>query len=175
MTIRKRIVRKLNTMYWSLRGATIGENSAINSGAEIGNPRKVRLGAQCDLGKQITLHCGQNGFFALDDHSHVAPYGYFLIDNNTVLIGHHVAIGPNCQFICHSNSPRGRNEFFTENYEDGDIRIGNNVFIGGQCVILPDSQIEDNVVVASNSVVRGLLKSGFVYGGSPAKQLKPLV
>ena len=77
-------------------------------------------------------------------------------------------------FICHSNAIQGASKFFCENYDDGDITIGNNVFIGAQCTILPGTIIKDNVVVASNSVVKGILEGDTVYGGSPAKVIKKI-
>jgi acetyltransferase-like isoleucine patch superfamily enzyme len=52
------------------------------------------------------------------------------------------------------------------------IKIGNNVWIGRGCLIMPGTVIEDNVVIAANSVVKGLCASGAVYGGTPAKFIK---
>ncbi|HIP31260.1 MAG TPA: acyltransferase [Crocinitomicaceae bacterium] len=106
--------------------------------------------------------------------SHIAPFGYLLIDNNKVTIGDDVAIGPFCTFICHSNSVTGKSKLYAENYLDGDIFIGNNVFIGVQCTILPGTIIEDNVVIASNSVVKGRIERSALYGGTPAKKIKEI-
>ena len=52
------------------------------------------------------------------------------------------------------------------------IIIGNNVWIGRGCIVLHGSVIEDDVIVAANSVVKGHLIKGYIYGGSPAKILK---
>ncbi len=52
------------------------------------------------------------------------------------------------------------------------IKIGNNVWIGRGCLLLPGTIIEDNVVIAANSVVKGLFKSGAIYGGTPAIYIK---
>jgi acetyltransferase-like isoleucine patch superfamily enzyme len=53
----------------------------------------------------------------------------------------------------------------------GRIRIGNHVFIGHDCVVMPDVTIGDCVVVATNSVVTSDLDGGFVYAGSPARPI----
>ena len=42
----------------------------------------------------------------------------------------------------------------------GAIEIGNNVFIGSRCVVLPDTMIEDNIIVGAGSLVRGRLRAG---------------
>lgn len=174
MTFYDRIHRRLVTLFWSLRGVQIGVNSVINRGADIQVPNASSIGRNSQLGKSVSVYCGKKGVFALGDGSHIAPYGYLLIGDNRCSIGDKVAIGPFCTFVCHSNSVKGGSEFFTENYLDGDIQVGNNVFIGAQCTILPGTIIPDNVVVASNSVVRGVLKSGFIYGGTPAKLIKSI-
>ncbi len=53
----------------------------------------------------------------------------------------------------------------------GRIRIGNHVFIGHDCIVMPDVTIGDYVVVATNSVVTTDLDGGYVYAGSPAKRI----
>ncbi|MGB6037054.1 MAG: acyltransferase [Cryomorphaceae bacterium] len=174
MTLFDRIIRRLNTIYWSVRGAKIGRDSVISRRVEIWNPKSLTMGNGSLLGKSVSVYSAKEGFLTLGNESHIAAYGYLLIDQNKCSIGDKVAIGPFCSFICHSNSVKGESEFFTENYLDGDIEVGNNVFIGAQCTILPGTKISDNVVIASNSVVRGFLKSGFIYGGTPAKQIKPI-
>jgi acetyltransferase-like isoleucine patch superfamily enzyme len=52
------------------------------------------------------------------------------------------------------------------------IIIGNNVWIGRGCLIMPGTIIEDNVIIAANSVVKTACSSGKVYGGCPAVFIK---
>ncbi len=52
------------------------------------------------------------------------------------------------------------------------VNIGNNVWIGRGCLILPGTVIEEGVVIAANSVVKGTLSSNSIYGGNPAKFIK---
>jgi acetyltransferase-like isoleucine patch superfamily enzyme len=54
------------------------------------------------------------------------------------------------------------------------IKIGNNVWIGRGCLIMPGTSIEDNVIIAANSVVKGVCKAGSIYGGSPAVYLRQI-
>jgi len=110
----------------------------------------------------------------MGNNSHVAPYGYFLIEDQSLFIGNDVAIGPFCSFFCSSNTYSPDKPLFRENYNKADINIGNNVFIGAQSVILPGTIIEDNVIVAAHSTVKGILESGWVHGGSPCKPIKKL-
>ena len=52
------------------------------------------------------------------------------------------------------------------------IEIGNNVWIGAGCVILPGTVIGDDAVIAAGSVVRGNVPSGELWGGVPARKIK---
>lgn len=54
----------------------------------------------------------------------------------------------------------------------GAIEIGNDVWIGAQCVILSGSRIGDGAIVAANSVVSGYIPPYSIVGGSPAKVIK---
>jgi acetyltransferase-like isoleucine patch superfamily enzyme len=54
------------------------------------------------------------------------------------------------------------------------IKIGNNVWIGRGCLIMPGTLIEDNVIIAANSVVKGICTCDAIYGGNPAKFIKSL-
>lgn len=54
--------------------------------------------------------------------------------------------------------------------------IGNRVLVGMNTVILDDTVIEDDVMIGAGSLVppRKRLESGYLYVGSPVKQVRPL-
>jgi len=51
----------------------------------------------------------------------------------------------------------------------GRIKIGNDVFIGTNCIILYNTTIGNNCIVGAGSVVRGQFPDGSVIVGNPAK------
>ena len=53
----------------------------------------------------------------------------------------------------------------------GDIKIGNNCFIGYEACILKGTTIGDNVIIGARAVVKGNIPSNTVWGGVPAKQI----
>lgn len=53
----------------------------------------------------------------------------------------------------------------------GAIEIESHVFIGSRCIILPNTKIEDHVIIGAGSVVSGHLESGSIYAGCPAKKI----
>lgn len=169
-----RIRKRLDTILFKMRGVSMKKGAYIHRSVDIHNYKNLTVGSNSTLYKNNSVYIGLNGSMRIGYHSHIAPYGYLLIDKNIIDIGNNVAIGPFCSFICHSNDLKGEHKLFSKNYLDDDIVIGNNVFIGAQCVILPGVVIDDNVVVASNSVLKGRLLEGNVYGGSPVKIIKSL-
>lgn len=54
--------------------------------------------------------------------------------------------------------------------------VGNRVLIGMGSIVLDDAQIDDNVIIGAGSLVpsRKKLESGYLYVGSPVKQVRPL-
>lgn len=54
------------------------------------------------------------------------------------------------------------------------IKVGNNVWIGGNVVVLPGVTIGDNVVIGAGSVVNKDIPSNSVAVGNPCKVIKSL-
>ncbi|MEG1905831.1 MAG: acyltransferase [Gordonibacter sp.] len=54
------------------------------------------------------------------------------------------------------------------------VSIGDNCFIGARAIILPGSKIENNCIIGSGSVVRGLVAEGSVVAGNPARVVSSL-
>ncbi|WP_065187342.1 gamma carbonic anhydrase family protein [Shewanella woodyi] len=54
--------------------------------------------------------------------------------------------------------------------------VGNRILIGMGAIILDGAIVEDDVILGAGSLVppNKVLKSGFLYVGSPAKQIRPL-
>lgn len=79
-----------------------------------------------------------------------------LIDETSVIIGEDVTVG-------HKVMSHG-------------CRIGDRVLIGMGTIILDDTVIEDDVMIGAGSLVppRKRLESGYLYVGSPVKQVRLL-
>ena len=54
--------------------------------------------------------------------------------------------------------------------------IGNRVLVGMGATVMDGVIVEDNVVIAAGALVtpKKALRSGFLYGGSPAREMRPL-
>ena len=167
----------INTTYTlcnTIRGVKTARGSLIHYSSDIRCRKNISIGKKSIFYKKLSIYVGRSGKLSMGNNSHIAPYGYFLVEDKSIVIGDDVAIGPFCSFFCSSNTYSSEKPLFRENYEKGDITIGNNVFVGAQSVILPGTNIPDHVIIAANSVVRGTLESGWMFGGSPCKPIKKL-
>jgi acetyltransferase-like isoleucine patch superfamily enzyme len=116
--------------------------------------------------KKIGVTLGENCIIAKSVDFGSEPY--------MINIGDNFYSSDNIKFITHDGSVNVIRNLYKE-YKNADlihrIKIGNNVFLGVDVVVLPGTIIGNNVIVGAKSVVKGELKSNSVYAGIPAKYI----
>lgn len=80
-------------------------------------------------------------------------------------IGDNVTIAPRVHILCHDASTK----IYLGYTKIANVKIGNNVFIGAESVILPGVKIGNNVIVGANSTVTHSIPDNSVVAGTPAK------
>ncbi len=153
-----------------LRRRRFGTQCLIDTGVTISNKTNFSSGTGCAL-YHGTYILNTSGTFQMGDESHLGAMCYVNVCYGHVHLGNHVAIGPHTSIIAYSNHYE-KQKSITESRVQQDIKIGNNVFIGAHCTILPGTIIHDNVVVGAGSVVKGELKSNAVYAGRPCRLIR---
>lgn len=136
------------------------------------------------LTKQILGNCGKNCCitqpFHCDYGKHIfvgdnfyTNYNCVILDVAKVEIGNNVFLAPNVAIYTagHPVHPEARNSL----YEYGiPIKIGNNVWIGGNTVILPGVIIGDNCVIGAGSVVTKSIPANTISAGNPCKVIREI-
>lgn len=86
-------------------------------------------------------------------------------------IGDNVKITYGVRFITHDGGVHVLRNLRKLSKESiyGKIKVGNNVFIGNEAMILPGVDIGNNVIIGSRSVVTKSIPSNSVVAGCPAK------
>lgn len=112
-----------------------------------------------------------HGKFTIGNHSHLGAMCYVNVCYGNLEIGDYVAIGPGTKMIVYSNHYESGKKV-TEVTIIGNVVIGNNVFIGANCTILPGTIVHDNVVIGAGSVVKGEIEGNSVYAGVPCKKIQ---
>ncbi len=91
-------------------------------------------------------------------------------------IGDNTLIGANTKIIDNDFHPVDPVERRKHNIPRGvgqkSVKIGENVFIGCNSLILKGTVIGDNCVVGAGSVVSGVFEDGSIIAGNPAKVIK---
>lgn len=98
-------------------------------------------------------------------------YNLTILDVAKVRIGKNVMFAPNVSLFTagHPLHPDSRNS----GYEYGiGITIGDNVWIGGNCVVNPGVTIGDNAVIGSGSVVTKDIPANAVAAGNPCRVIR---
>lgn len=109
------------------------------------------------IGTDVTIFAPNNTY--IDEHF---PW--------MIQIGSHVNITHGVHIINHDYSwSVGKRKYGEVLGGVGPVKIGDNVFIGINSIIMMNTEIGDNVVIGAGSVVKGKIPSNCVVSGNPAK------
>lgn len=107
---------------------------------------------------------GSNNFF--NSNNHIVSFEKIQIGNNN-LFAQNVVIVDHSHCYDDIEIP-----ICKQGYKCKPVNIGSDCWICANVVICPGTEIGDHIVVAANSVVKGVLIQPGVYAGCPAKLIK---
>lgn len=130
---------------------------------KIGNHFIIHSPFHCDFGTNITI--GEN---------FIANFNLTILDETRVTIGDNVFIGPNVSIytVTHALDISQRNEGLMQ---ARPVTIGNNVWVCGNCVILPGVSIGEGCVIGAGSVVTRDIPPHTLAVGNPCRPLRPII
>jgi len=125
----------------------------------------------CDYGEHIYI----------DEGTFINVNAIFL-DNNIINIGKNGLIGPGVQLLTASHPLSAGERLITSNgnlktsYKtfSKPIQIGDNVWIGGNTVVLPGITIGNNVTIGAGSVVTKNIPDNMLAFGNPCKIIRQI-
>jgi len=135
---------RLRVAVLRLFGAKIGRKTLIRD-IHVKFPWKLEVGDHCWLGERVWIH-----------------------NQDQLTIGHNTVISQESFITTGSHDPYVTMDLMTK-----PVRIGNGVWITSRCIIQMGVEIGDNALVTPGSVVPKSLQPGGIYGGNPAKFLRP--
>ncbi len=145
---------RLKTSVLRLIGFSIGCNTTITDIPTIvGKPNiysRLIIGEECYIGAQCYFDLAAKIF--LRDHVVIAP-------QTAIITGTHRIGGPSHR---------------TGTGIDKDVEIGDGVWIGARCTILPGVIIGNGSIIAAGSVVTKDIPENVLAGGVPAKVIRQL-
>jgi len=125
----------------------------------------IKKGSKIEIGKSfrarynLTMRAYDNGKIKIGDDCFFND-GCSINCQEKIEIGNNVFCGQNVMLFDHDHDYKNdMNRFVTK-----PITIGNNVWIGADCIILKGVTIGDNVVIASGTVVKNdILSNSLLY------------
>jgi acetyltransferase-like isoleucine patch superfamily enzyme len=147
---RYRLFIFLKSSLLKVMGAKIGKNVFIYPGVWITPGRNLVIGDHVDIAKDVIITSAGG-----------------------VFIGDRTLIGYRTQILSanHSIPPIGE-PFPVSGDSYAAIHIGNDVWIGANCIITAGVTIGEGAVIAGGSVVTKDVPSNAIFGGVPAKLIK---
>lgn len=91
-----------------------------------------------------------------------------------VTLGNRVEIAAGVRFLTHDGSIWVFRDIHPEMDIIAPVKVGNNVFIGYGCTILPGTVIGNDVIIGAGSVVKGCIPDRVVIAGVPARVIRDL-
>jgi acetyltransferase-like isoleucine patch superfamily enzyme len=138
----------------------------------------VQVSRNIRFGRKTTVHpysriIISGGRLSIGTESNVQSFSTIAAGDSEVVIGDHVRVGPNCNLL-------GENHRFERRdvpiHKQGNVpkglRIGDDVWIGSNSVILPGVQLARGCIVGAGSVVTRDVPEYVIVVGNPAKLLR---
>lgn len=133
-----------------------------------------------DFASSVKLHPHDGGKIILDKHIHASRNvvfeaeggelkigegcffnnGCMAVSHESITIGDYTCFGPNVLIYDHDHAAGGGQKLHDSGYKTAPITIGSNVWVGGNCVILRGTVIEDDCVIGAGSVIKGKFEKG---------------
>lgn len=145
---------------------TIGNNCTIKSDF---------LSNLVGLYQRTIIVSRENGIIHIGNN--VGISGATIYSKELIEIGDYTNIGGNVKILDHDFHPIEAEARRMNNMDmvgKKAIKIGENVFIGCNSIILKGTEIGDNSVVGAGSVVSGKFPGSVVIAGNPARIIKEL-
>lgn len=166
-------LRPLTTLMWRCLGIEVGRRTQLSS-IFCTWPHRVSIGADCNLEHDIYFkHDGIYGdgkSILVGDRVFIGACCEFNI-RVKIQIGSDCLIASGCRFIDHDHGI-GLDKLMREQAgPEAPIRIGANVWIGVNAVILKGVTIGDGAIVAAGAVVTKSIPQNEIWAGVPAKKI----
>ena len=131
----------------------IGRNFKMRDGAKI----RVRKGAKCIIGNNSSIN--SNNIIACHE---------------CIEIGDDVQFSPNVQIYDHDHDFRAEGGVKAGTFKTAPVKIGNNVWIGANTVILRGTEIGNNCVIGAGCIVKGTIPADSIMIDKREVQIKSI-
>lgn len=163
LAIRRKMLR--------LKGLKFGQKLILEGPIDIASPAGITLGNHVHLGKDVYLGAWERGRLTVGDHTYIGRFGIVLA-YCSVTIGSDCLIAPSCHITDVNHGIEPGELIRKQPCASRPVVIGNDVWIGAGCSILPGVTIGDGAVIGARAVVSKNIPPYAIAVGVPAKVIK---
>lgn len=143
--------------------------SKISPRAEVELSSNLQLGRECVVGSFTKIKTS-GGPMRIGAGVHIATGCHLSSESAGLSIGDGTVVGPNCVILNSGYNTQAIGVSVSEQgFTSKGTRIGKNVFLGANTVVLDGADIGDDVIVAPNSMIFGHIAQRSFVMGNPAK------
>lgn len=129
-----------------------------------------KCGKNLRVGRFNIFYCSYN--MEIGDDVYIA-HGNWFNASTEIIVEDQVLFGPRSIFVT-SNYSRHNGSFRYGESISAPIKVGFGSWIGGNCAILPGSEIGNGSVIGANSVVKVKVPDNCLFAGNPGEIKKRL-
>lgn len=166
-------LRRISRLRADNPGATIKTDLVLLGG----DMSRIRLGAGCVLSGGTVMACGDEsdglGRIVIGEGTYLGQYNNLRAGGGDIRIGRNCLVSQFCTLVA-SNHAHVRGQPIIRQGNDprrAGIVIGDDVWLGAGCVILPGVVIGDGAIIGANAVVTADVPSHEIWGGVPAQKI----
>ena len=162
-------------MIWFRYRWKTSANVKVRMQSEFIQPENMSFGKNVSLGK-FAFFTAEGGRIIIGDnfscnvncHINASVGGKIIISKN-------VLVGPNVVMRTANHNFNKSEKFINQQgHNFNDILIGENVWIGSNCIILSGVKIGERAVIAAGAVVNKDVDKNTIVGGVPARVIKKI-
>ena len=158
----------------------IGKNVLISKNAVIIGSENICIGDFTRI-DPFTVLMAPRGYIEIGKVSHISTH-VLICGHVGVKLGNFCGLGSGTKIYSSSESYTGdgvsnlnllnndKLKRFSK-YDIGEVVIKDHTNIGANCTVLPKAVVGKNSAIGANSIIKGKLKGGFIYSGSPLRAI----
>jgi len=160
----------IRRLFHKLRGAHLARGVVLFAGVHLLRyPKKIRIGSDVVIKSGAHLcPCNNQANVSIGERTTIG-FHTFIYASTNIEIGADCLIAPFVYIVDSNHGARLGMPINRQPNTAEPIRIGNDVWIGAQAIILSGITIADGAVIAAGSVVSEDVAQNTIVGGIPAK------
>jgi acetyltransferase-like isoleucine patch superfamily enzyme len=168
-----KILGYIRKCWWSLLGMKTGEGTVVPK-LYITWPHQVHIGRNCLMESGVSFKFDgvwkKGPSIVIGDNVFIGAACEFNI-RKSISIGKDTLIASGCRFIDHDHGTSLEQLMRVQDGPEEPIKLGSNVWLGYNVVVLKGVEIGDGAIVAAGAVVTKSILPNEIWAGIPARKI----